>query len=441
MAASREKFGRMGVILALAGSAIGLGNIWRFPYMVGEYGGAAFIIVYLAFAFLISLPAFLAESLIGRKAGKSTYDALESLAPGTKWKWLGLLAVLGAFIITSYYSVVGGWSLDFLARSVVRGFDSANPEGAAAVFDRMTASTIEPLLAHALFLGFSCMIIVLGVKKGIDRFSKVCIPLLFVLIVAMMLFSLSLPGSKDGLDYLLKPDFSKLTPRGVACALGQSFFSMSIGMGVVLTYSSYMKKQQKILSTSVLTLIFDIFFAVISGFVVMPAVFSAGLRPEAGPSLVFESIPYIFARMGAASPLLGRVMAIGFFLTILIAAITSEISMIESCVSMLMERLHWGRKKATWVIFCAALLLGCWCSLRSNVFSFCDFVSSNVFMMLGALAFTVFAGWKMERSALKAEFTNNGRLKLSSALFGGFYFLLKYLVPPAILVIFFTNLL
>ena len=229
MAASREKFGRMGVILALAGSAIGLGNIWRFPYMVGEYGGAAFIIVYLAFAFLISLPAFLAESLIGRKAGKSTYDALESLAPGTKWKWLGLLAVLGAFIITSYYSVVGGWSLDFLARSVVRGFDSANPESAAAVFDRMTASTIEPLLAHALFLGFSCMIIVLGVKKGIDRFSKVCIPLLFVLIVAMMLFSLSLPGSKDGLDYLLKPDFSKLTPRGIACALGQSFFSMSIG--------------------------------------------------------------------------------------------------------------------------------------------------------------------------------------------------------------------
>lgn len=441
MAAVRENFGRIGVILALAGSAIGLGNIWRFPYMVGEYGGAAFIIVYLAFSFLISLPAFIAESLIGRRARKSTYDALETLAPGTAWKWLGLAAVAGAFIITSFYSVVGGWSLDFLARAAVRGFDPAHPEASAAIFGRMTSSGIEPLLAHALFLGFNCMIIVLGVKKGIGRFSKICMPLLFVLIVAMMFFSLSLPGAQNGLDYLLKPDFSRLTPRGIACALGQSFFSMSIGMGVVLTYSSYMRKDQSILGTSLLTLIFDVMFAIIAGFVVMPAVFSAGLRPEAGPSLVFESIPYIFAQMGATSPLLGRTVAIAFFLTILIAAVTSEISMIEVCVAMLMERLGWKRRRATAVVFVAALLLGCWCSLRSGVFAFCDYVSSNWFMMLGALAFTVFAGWKMDRAAVREEFTNGGSLKGSSFLFNGFYFIIKYLLPPAILVIFFTNLL
>ncbi|MBQ7249245.1 MAG: sodium-dependent transporter [Deltaproteobacteria bacterium] len=419
----------MSVILALAGSAIGLGNIWRFPYMVGEYGGAAFIIVYLLFAFLISLPAFLAESLIGKRARKSTYDALETLAPGTPWKWLGLVAVAGAFIITSYYSVVGGWSLDFLARSAVNGFDSAHPEAAAGIFARMTGSAVEPLLAHALFLGFSSMIIVLGVKNGIGRFSKVCMPLLFVLIVAMMLFVLTLPGAKGGLDYLLKPDFSKLTPRGIACALGQSFYSMSIGMGVVLTYSSYMKKEQSILFTSIFTLVFDVLFAIIAGFVVMPAVFSAGLRPEAGPSLVFESIPYIFAQMGTASPLLSRVVSVAFFLTILIAALTSEISMIEVCVSMLIERLGWRRRKATALVFCAALLLGCFCSVYSGVFGFCDYISSNVFMMLGALAFTVFVGWRMEKSAVCEEIP------------AVFYFVIKYLVPPAILVIFFTNLL
>ncbi len=441
MAASREHFGRLGVILALAGSAIGLGNIWRFPYMVGEYGGAAFIIVYLAFSFLISLPAFVAESIIGRRARKSTYDALETLAPGTPWKWLGLVAVAGAFIITSFYSVVGGWSLDFLARSVVRGFDPVHPEEAAGIFGLMTASGIEPLLAHALFLGFNCMIIVLGVKKGIGRFSKICMPLLFVLIVAMMFFSLSLPGAQAGLDYLLTPDFSRLTPRGIACALGQSFFSMSIGMGVVLTYSSYMKKSQNILGTSVLTLVFDVMFAIIAGFVVMPAVFSAGLAPEAGPSLVFEGIPYIFAQMSASSPLLGRTVAVAFFLTILIAAVTSEISMIEVSVSMLMERLGWTRRRATTAIFLAALLLGCWCSLRSGVFAFCDYVSSNWFMMLGALAFTVFVGWKMDRADVRDEFTNGGKLKLASALFSAFHFIIKYLLPPAILVIFLTNLL
>ena len=441
MAASREHFGKVGVILALAGSAVGLGNIWRFPYMVGEYGGAAFILVYLLFGLLISLPAFIAESMIGRKAGKSTYDALESLAPGTPWKWLGLVAVVGAFIITSYYSVVGGWSLDFLARSALNGFDAAHPEAASQIFGRITDSTIEPLMAHALFLGFSCLIIVFGVRKGIDRFSKICLPLLFVLIVAMMIFTLTLPGSMAGVEYLLKPDFSKLTPRGIACALGQSFFSMSIGMGVVLTYSSYMKKEQSIIMTSSLTLVFDVMFAIIAGFVVMPAVFSAGLRPEAGPSLVFESVPYIFAQMSATSPLLARMAAVAFFLTILIAAITSEISMIEVCVSMLMERLGWRRRVATQVIFISAFLLGCWCSLRSGVFGFCDFVSSNVFMMLGAFAFTLFAGWKIDRSALKAEFSNNGSLKVSSALFGTIHFIIKYLVPPAILVIFFTNLL
>jgi len=441
MAVSRENFGRIGVIMALAGSAIGLGNIWRFPYMVGEYGGAAFIIVYLIFAFLISLPAFIAESIIGRRAKKSTYDALSDLAPGTKWKWLGLVSVIGAFIIASYYSVVGGWSLDFLARSVVRGFDSAHPEAAAGIFARMTGSAVEPLLAHTLFLGFSIMVVVLGVKKGIGRFSNFCIPLLFVLIVAMMIFSISLPGARAGLDYLLKPDFSKMTPKGIASALGQSFYSMSIGMGVVLTYSSYMKKQQNILETSVLTLIFDMVFALVAGFVVMPAVFSAGIRPEAGPSLVFESVPYIFARMGAASPLAGRVVSIGFFLTILIAALTSEISMIEVCVSMLMERLGWSRRKSSLLIFCLAWLLGCLCSLHSPLFAFCDYISSNWFMMLGALAFTIFAGWKMDRAEFQEEFTNKGRLKVSGMLWTGFHFAIKYLVPPAILVIFFTNLL
>ena len=449
--ADRERFGKLAIIMALAGSAIGLGNIWRFPYIVGEYGGAAFIIVYLLCSLFISLPIFISESIIGRRAGQSTYCALHSLSRGTKWKWLGLVAVAGAFIISSFYSVVGGWSADFMLRAGINGFSSSNPESVSTIFTAMSTSVWEPLLAHTAFLGISILIVVLGIKNGIERFSKISIPLLFVLIVVMMVVSLLLPGAQDGVEYLLKPDFSKLSAKGISCALGQSFFSMSLGVGAVLTYSSYMKKSQSILSTSVWTLIFDALFAIIASFVVMPAVFSAGLKPGAGPALVFESIPFIFAKMGTVAPFTARIVSTTFFFTIVVAALTSEISMLEVCVSQLVERMRYSRKKASILVFVAAWIVGALCSLSfgplsgvsifgNSIFGLCDRLSSNYFMTLCSLGFAVFVGWKMDRVQVKEEFTNNGTLKPSSAIFNVFYFLIKYIIPPVILLIFFTNL-
>ena len=239
MEARRELFGgRSAAILALAGSAIGLGNIWRFPYMVGQTGGAAFIIIYLASCLLLSLPIFLAEAIIGHRTHAGTFGAMEQLAPGTKWKWLGLLTVISPLVILSYYSVVGGWSIDYLWRSLTGGFHVSELGTVSSAYGSFISSSWGPLLCHTLFLGGCAAIVSAGVKSGIERFNKISMPLLFVLIVVIMIYSLTLPGASAGVEYLLKPDFSKITPSAVAAAMGQSFFSLSLGVGTILTYCS-----------------------------------------------------------------------------------------------------------------------------------------------------------------------------------------------------------
>ena len=288
----RELFGGRGAaILAMAGSAIGLGNIWRFPYMVGQTGGAAFIILYLVCCLLLSLPIFLAEAVIGHRTHAGTFGALEQLAPGTKWKWLGLLTVLSPLVILSYYSVVGGWSMDYLWRSLTAGFHADAIGTVSSEFGGFIASPWAPLLCHTLFLGGCAWIVSAGVKSGIEKFNKVTMPLLFVLIVVIMGYSLTLPGSAAGVSYMLKPDFSKITPSAVAAAMGQSFFSLSLGVGTILTYASYVHEKENILVTGLGTVGFDLLFALIAGFAIMPAVFAAGIEPGAGPGLIFETLP------------------------------------------------------------------------------------------------------------------------------------------------------
>ncbi len=236
---NRETFGsRFAVIMAMAGSAIGLGNIWRFPYMVGQGGGSAFIIVYLLSTLLISLPIFLSEAAIGRKTHKSTFGAMQRLAPGTPWRWLGLLTVISPLIILSYYSVVGGWSVEFLLKSLTFSFSSGDEAQIMGFFGSFISSPWGPLACHTAFLGICALIVVAGVKKGIETFSTWTMPVLFLLVVFLMAYALTLPGSKAGVDYLLKPDFSKLTASAVASAMGQSFFSLSLGVGTILTYAS-----------------------------------------------------------------------------------------------------------------------------------------------------------------------------------------------------------
>ena len=451
-AAKRESFGSsFTFIMAMAGSAIGLGNIWRFPYMVGEHGGAAFIIAYVICGICISIPCFVCEAAIGRRARSGVFGAFNKLAPGTGWKYLGLLPVLTCFVLVSYYCVVGGWSLDFLVRSLTGKLAQGRPDDAVAIFGRMASSSTESIAMHLCFLGATAVIVIRGIKKGIEMFSKFTTPLLFFLMVAMVIFSVSLPGAGDGVKYLCMPDFSRLGADGWACALGQSFYSMSLGVGTVLIYSSFMKKNDSIIGSGFWTAMSDTGFALIAGFAIMPAVFAAGIEPGAGPSLVYETLPYIFAKMGVESPVLGGIVTIVFFLAILMAALSSSISILDVCVEHVVEQYGFKRWQAGLLFFILCAILGVPCALSfgsmesfkifgKTVFDLCDYSCSNVFMMIGALAFTLFVGWKMKKADVRDEITNGGSLKFSGKLFGVLWFLIRWIIPLAILFIFITSL-
>ncbi len=449
----RETFdSRFAVIMAMAGSAIGLGNIWRFPYLVGEGGGAAFVIIYLVAMVILSIPILIAESVIGRKTQSGTFGAMEKLAPASKWKWLGLLTVVTPLIIVSYYSVVGGWSVEYLYKACTLSFRASSVDSMGRMFSDFASSVWGPIICHTLFLGLTCLIVLAGVKKGIETFAKYSMPLLFVLIVLIMVYSLSLPGAEKGVAYMVKPDFSKIDGKTIASAMGQSFFSLSLGVGTILTYSSYIKKDENLITSGLGTAFFDLVFALIAGFAVMPAVFAAGIEPGAGPGLVFETLPYIFAEMGAGLPFISAAVSILFFVTILVAALTSSISMIEVGTAYLVEEKNMSRAKAVAVLFVGTWTLGVLCSLSFgplgtfhiagvNLFEFCDKLTSNYLMAFGGLLFTIFVGWKMSRKDVRNEITNNGTLKGNDRFFGLLYFLIKYVTPIGIVFIFITNFL
>ena len=435
----RENFGgRAAVIMALAGSAIGLGNIWRFPYMVGENGGAAFILVYILASLLLLLPIFLAEAVIGRRSRSNAFGAMKALAPHSRWKWTGLFAVLTPMIVLSYYSVVGGWALGYFGTSLTGGFLQSDPEALHGVFASFLGSSWKPVVCFTAFLAISCLIVAGGVKSGIEKFSKYCIPVLFLMIVTMAVFSLSLPGAGEGVRYLIRPDFSKLTASAVAAAVGQGFFSLSLGMGIVITYSSYVKPSENLVASGTGTAIADLLFALLAGFAVMPAVFAAGIEPAAGPGLVFETLPYIFAKMGVDLPFLSAVAAFLFFAALLIAALTSSISLTEVCVAYLVEERGLKRGWACLLTFLVTWLLGLCCVFGPGVLDFLDSFSSNVLMTLGGLLCVVFVGWIMPREAVRDEITNGGTVNRRT--FRLLYFLMRYLAPLAVLSIFLSNL-
>ena len=435
----REHFGgRAAVIMALAGSAIGLGNIWRFPYMVGENGGAAFILVYILATLLLLLPMFLAESVIGRRSRANAFGAMKALAPHSRWKWTGLFVVITPMIVLSYYSVVGGWALGYFGMSLTGGFLQSDPEALHGVFGSFLDSSWKPVVCFTAFLAISCLIVAGGVKSGIEKFSKYSIPVLFLMIVTMAVFSLSLPGAAEGVRYLIRPDFSKLTASAVAAAVGQGFFSLSLGMGIVITYSSYVKPTENLVASGLGTAVADLLFALLAGFAVMPAVFAAGIEPAAGPGLVFETLPYIFAKMGVELPLLSAVAAFLFFAALLIAALTSSISLAEVGVAYLVEEKGLKRGWACLLTFLVTWLLGLCCVFGPGVLDFLDSFSSNVLMTLGGLLCVVFVGWIMPRQDVQDELTNGGTVNRRA--FRLLYFLMRYLAPLAVLSIFLSNL-
>ena len=436
----REKFGsRFAVIMALAGSAIGLGNIWRFPYMVGRYGGAAFIIVYILATALLAVPMLLSESLIGRRGRSNTFGAMEALAPGSAWKWICIPIVLTPLLVLSYYSVVGGWSVEYFIKAFSSDF-SADAEAIPAMFDNFLASPWKPLAVFTVFLVLTSVIILLGVKKGIEKFSKITMPTLFLLIILIIVYAFSLPGSHRGIDYLIRPDWSKLTAEAVAAAMGQAFYSLSLGCGVILTYSSYVKEEENLLTSSLGTASADILFAMLAGFAVMPAVFACGIEPQGGPGLVFQSLPYVFCKMGGNIPWLGPAIAAIFFVSILIAALTSSISLMEGCVAYLVDETRLSLPAATGIIFLIAWSIGACCALSGGVFNFFDQMLSTYAMPFGALIFTLFAGWRMSGDDLRDEFTNGGSLRGNVRIYPFVRFLIRYIAPVGVLAIFLGNL-
>ena len=452
MADKREKFGgRLAVILAMAGSAIGLGNIWRFPYMVGEHGGAAFVIVYVIATLLISLPVFLAEVMIGRRSHTNARDAFARLSRQHPfWKTAGYLTILIPTLVACYYSVIGGWSLRYFIQSCSLSLTRMPPENVSRQFGSFVSSAWIPVAMHLVFLGVTVGVVAGGVKSGIEKFSKVSLPVLFVLIVLILVYSVTLPGAGEGVRYLLHPDWSELAPRTFASAMGQSFCSLSLGMGAIITYGSYVSKKENILATSAGTAVSDLLFAILAGFAIMPAVFAAGIEPGAGPGLIFQSVPYVFARMGATMPVLSAITAILFFLTIIVAAMTSCISLVEVGVSFLMERKGMTRGRACLVLFLVCGGFGVLCSLSfgplsgvtvagMSIFDLFDWVCSNILLLLMALLVVLFVGWILPHRVVYDEFTNGGRLRLNHLLFPVFWFLIKWVAPVAVVIIFFTN--
>ena len=445
---SRDSFGsRFGALVAMAGSAVGLGNLWRFPYLVGENGGAAFIIIYILLSFLICLPIFISEFVIGRRSQKNAYAAFRDLSGGSAWRWVGLFTIIVPLVVLSYYSVIGGWSVEYLLKSVTFAFESASQSAMSTMFSDFVSSTWGPLLVHTGFLLVTTLIVVVGIKDGIEKFRKVMMPLLFFMVLAIAIYSMTLPGAKAGLDYLFNPDFSKITGKACAAALGQAFFSLSLGFGTIMTYASYVDKKENILFQSTATAVSDLMFALIAGMAIMPAVFAFGLNPQSGPGLVFETLPFVFGQMPA-----GGFVAILFFLALLVAALTSSISMLEVAVAYLVEEKGFSRVWACVVLFVVCWVVGAVCSLSfgplsdvkidgGNIFDFFDNLSSNILMTLGSLLTVLFVGWRLKKTDVYDEFTNGGTLSRNAKLFGVLWFLIRYICPLAIISIFVSGLL
>ena len=431
----------------MAGSAIGLGNIWRFPYTLGQNGGAAFLLLYVLMLVLICLPVMISEYLLGRRGGSNPFRTFDILAPGTKWRWIGFMAVLSSACILSFYCVVGGWSVKYLADAcsgVLMSFDGDYSD----LFDSFISNPWKPLFYTLVFLGITGLIIALGVRKGIERMSKLMIKVLFLIIVLVVIRSLTLPGAMEGVRYMFVPDFSKVTADTCIAAMGQAFFSLSIGCGCILTYASYVDKKENIAASSAWIAFFDTTFAIVAGLAIIPAVYAIalmnGVNPDvsAGPGLVFITLPGVFKAMP-----LGGVAALLFFLALLLAAITSAISLMEVVVAFIIEELRRSRVHAVVTCFLLCGGVGVFCSLSFgplegfklfglSVFDFFDYITSNIMLPAGGLLLAVFAGWRLKRANYLDELTNSGNLNIPRWLSLTIYYLLKLVAPLAISLIF-----
>lgn len=442
---ARESFGsRFGVIAATVGSAVGLGNIWRFPYVAGENGGGAFLLVYLLIVLIIGIPVMLSEFVIGRSAQKNAVGTFRKLAPGKPWYFVGFIGVTAAFMILAFYSAVAGWTLEYIYQSLVNGFSGKSPDELKTMFSDFHSSSFRPVMWFFVFMGLTAIIIFSGVKNGIEKSTKILMPLLFLILLILIVRSVTLPGAFEGIKFLFKPDFSKIDASTVLKALGQSFFSLSVGMGTLITYASYMPKNNNLASTSVAVAFTDLFIAILAGIAIFPAVFAFGITPEAGTGLVFIALPNIFQQMAG-----GYFFSLIFFILLAVAALTSTISLLEVIVAFFTEELNLKRKSATWVATAIVSVFGVMAALSGgimsdvrflglNIFDFLEFTSANILLPLGGLLIVVFVAWFFGRDNIKIELSNGGKLKTTYMPF--FIFIIRFLAPLCIAFIFLQSI-
>lgn len=430
---NRDSFSsKFGIIAAAAGSAIGLGNIWRFPYVVGENGGGAFLLIYLFFIAIIGIPVMLSEFVIGRGAKRNPVGAFKKLAPGKPWYLVGLMGVGAAFMILAFYTVVAGWTLEYIYQSIVNGFNGKSPDEIGVMFDQFRL-TWRPIFWFLIFMLFTAGIVSMGVKKGIERYTKILMPILLVILVIISVKSLTLPGSKEGLDFLFKPDFSKISAKTILEALGQAFFSLSIGMGTLITYGSYISKKENLSTTAISVTMADTFIAILAGVAIFPAVFAFGIPPASEEGLVYKTLPVIFQKMTG-----GYAFSLMFFMLLGVAALTSTISVLEVIVAYFSEELNITRKQATWLGTITVGVLGVLASYSSGVFNVLNFTSASILLPLGGLLIVLFIGWYYGVKKTKDEISNEGSIEVK--LFPVYIVLVKYIAPIAIAAVFLYGL-
>lgn len=446
----RVNFGsKLGAILAAAGSAVGLGNIWRFPFETGNHGGAAFILIYLGCVFVLGLPIMIAEFTIGRRSKASTGGAYEKLAPGTLWKWVGYLGVLTGFLILGYYSVVAGWTLEYIYQAATCGFSGKSSEEFIGMFQSFSQNPFRPLIWLFFFMAATHFVIVRGVKDGIEKSSKVMMPVLFILVVLLAVCSVTLPGSEKGLSFLLKPDFSKVTADVFLGAMGQAFFSMSLGMGCLSTYASYFGKDTRLGHTAMSVGLIDTFVAVLAGIIIFPAAFSVGIQPDAGPSLIFITLPNVFQQAFSGTPALAYICSVAFYVLLALAALTSTISLHEVSTAFLHEKFHFTRGRAATLVTAGALIIGIVSSLAlgewssytiggMNFFDALDYLTAKIMLPVGGMFAAIFVGWIIDHQIVKDEATNYGTLRAS--FYPVYRFVLRFVAPIGIALIFVNEL-
>lgn len=430
---------KLGFILAAAGSAIGLGAIWKFPYIAGQNGGGAFFLIFILFTLLLGLPLLLAEFSIGRLTQENAVDSYRKIAPKAKWHWIGILGMIACFILLSFYSVIGGWIIIYLYKAITGQLNGLSSDQYTQVFGDTISDPIISLIVQLLFILMTIVVVARGVQKGIEQASKIMMPALFILFILLVIRSITLDGAMAGISFLLQPDFSKLTSKTILEAMGQSFFTLSVGVSVMVTYSSYLPKNQSLPRSAFSIVGMNLVIVLLAGLAIFPAVFALGLEPGAGPVLLFNVLPTVFSQLP-----LGMLFFIAFLILFLFAALTSAFSMLEIIVSVITKKDIKGRKKWSWIIGIAIFIFGIPSALSygalgdvtlfgKTFFDLMDYTVSNILMPLGALLIAIFVPLKVKKSVLYEELKQGSGLK--RGLFEAWYFLIRFVAPVLIFVV------